>query len=216
MKTRDKIIVCSLDLFNLEGETNVSTVDIANELDISPGNLYYHFKGKEEIINELFTLFESELSDILKAPVEAQLNMRDAWFYVYVVFEQIYQHRWLYRNLNDILQRYPKLNKRFRKLMERKLSASLVIINALASHGVLEITEEARRQLAERLTMQLTFWLNYRQLRGEQSPDALLLHEGVFELVSSVAPYFELSFQVIYDDMLTLYQQIRDESLRAD
>lgn len=70
MKTREKILLASLALFNDEGEANVTTVDIANELDISPGNLYYHFHGKEEIIEELFSAFELELSDILQAPLQ--------------------------------------------------------------------------------------------------------------------------------------------------
>ena len=76
VKTRDRILDTSLLLFNSLGEPNVTTLLISDELEISPGNLYYHFKGKEEIIDELFSLFESELSDILKAPVEAQLNMQ--------------------------------------------------------------------------------------------------------------------------------------------
>ena len=67
MKTRDRILVTSLDLFNIEGEANTTTIDIANEMDISPGNLYYHFKGKDEIIRELFTQYELALSDTLNA-----------------------------------------------------------------------------------------------------------------------------------------------------
>ena len=47
MKTPQKILLISLDLFNSQGEQNVTSVDIALELDISTGNLYYHYKNKE-------------------------------------------------------------------------------------------------------------------------------------------------------------------------
>jgi AcrR family transcriptional regulator len=74
MKTKDRIIVTSLTLFNEEGEANTTTIDIANEMDISPGNLYYHFKGKDEIIGELFQQYETALAETLTAPIEQPLS----------------------------------------------------------------------------------------------------------------------------------------------
>jgi AcrR family transcriptional regulator len=58
MKTAERILITALDIFNQQGENNVSSVEIAMELNISPGNLYYHFKGKEVIVAELFDLYQ--------------------------------------------------------------------------------------------------------------------------------------------------------------
>ena len=98
MKTRDRILVTSLALFNDEGESSTTTIDIANEMDISPGNLYYHFKGKDQIIAELFQQYELALANTLTAPIEAPLgkgqgNVEDNWYYLYVVMEEMYQYR---------------------------------------------------------------------------------------------------------------------------
>jgi AcrR family transcriptional regulator len=112
MKTRDRILHTSLQLFNEEGEEQTTTVDIANEMDISPGNLYYHFKGKDQIIAEIFHQYEVALSGTLTAPIERPLsspgNVEENWYYLYVVLEEMYQYRFFYHNLDNILQRYRK------------------------------------------------------------------------------------------------------------
>ena len=59
--TYNRIIENSLILFNEQGERNISTNHIAAHLGISPGNLYYHFKNKDEIIVQLFKRYSNAL-----------------------------------------------------------------------------------------------------------------------------------------------------------
>lgn len=54
MKTRDRIKATAVSLFNEKGATNVSTVQIAEKMGISPGNLYYYFANKEHIIRSIW------------------------------------------------------------------------------------------------------------------------------------------------------------------
>ncbi len=53
MNTKDRIIDMALRLFNDMGTSAISTNHIAVALEMSPGNLYYHFHNKEEIIRAI-------------------------------------------------------------------------------------------------------------------------------------------------------------------
>ena len=86
-KTKEAILKTSLALFNNEGEHAVSSVDIASVMGISPGNLYYHYKGKEPIIRELFADFEVEIRQVLSAPINEPLALQDNWVFLYIIFK---------------------------------------------------------------------------------------------------------------------------------
>lgn len=208
MKTRDKILLSSLALFNTDGEPNVTAVDIANELDISPGNLYYHFHGKDEIIPELYAAFELELVDILSAPLEKNLSAQDTWFYLYIVFEHIFNHRYFYRNLNDILQRYPQIAKKFSKLLELKVQAARAVALELRSQNFLELDDLQLERLCDNIAMSLTFWLNYTQLREQRTSNEMMIHQGVFQIMSLVTQHLRPEFRYFYDECCALFEAL--------
>ena len=90
-RTRERILNVSLNLFNALGEANVTTGHIADELNISPGNLYYHFRNKDEIIHHLFAEFEQKI-DVAPAGLEDAANaMEDMWLYLHLMFERIWE-----------------------------------------------------------------------------------------------------------------------------
>ena len=208
MKTRDRILHTSLELFNEEGEEHTTTIDIANELDISPGNLYYHFKGKDQIIAELFQQYELALSSTLTAPIEKPLsqdeaNIEDNWYYLYVVLEEMYQYRFLYHNLDNILQRYPNIARSFKRLIQLKRAALYAICQALIQQAVIEASESQLLGLVDNMTLNLTFWLSYDQLlHGEREP-GVVIHQGVLQLLTMVAPY-------LGDEQLSFYRDCED------
>ena len=216
MKTRDRILHTSLLLFNEEGEPNTTTVDIANELDISPGNLYYHFKGKDIIIAELFGQFEQGLCEILSAPIEKPLNVEDNWFYLYVVFEEMYNYRFLYRNLSDLLNRYPDLKRRFRRILTLKHQAISAVWKTLTRAAVVSIPEDEVEALIDNMVLLLNYWLTYDHLQHDERPPALIIHKGVYQLMSMVAPYLGEHQREFYQQVSEIYRQIVVPSAAGD
>ena len=213
MKTKEKILQTSLLLFNEEGEANVTTVDIANEMEISPGNLYYHFRGKEVLIEELYEQFDREMTEILSAPAQ-EISVQDTWFYVYVLFEQIYQYRFLYSNLADIMQRYEKIHRRFRRLLKLKHSTARSVCNELRRKGVLVFAGDAEAEtLINQVILTMVYWTSFNTLseRLIKSPE-VLMHEGVFQIMSLIAPYLHEDKREFFNECKLLYKELIDKA----
>ena len=133
-RTAERILEVTLALFNRFGEPNVSTTLISAELDISPGNLYYHYPAKDELINALFDRYERALGELLGA-ADGVENVEDAWLFVHMLFELVWQYRFLYRDLNDLLSRNRRLETHLQSVLERKRRAMHALLDGLSGEA---------------------------------------------------------------------------------
>lgn len=62
--TKDRIVDSAITLFNESGISAVTTNHVAEHAGISPGNLYYHYANKEEIIRDAFERVNAEADAI--------------------------------------------------------------------------------------------------------------------------------------------------------
>ena len=160
-RTRERILALSLRLFNENGEPNVTTSAIADEMNISPGNLYYHFRNKDDIVNALFEDFEREIDHLLDAASGQNASVEDAWFLLHLLFETIWKHRFLYRDLNDLLSRNRRLENYFKQLLSRKTAAARALCTSLAHRGELAATPQEIDTLATNMVVIATYWLSF-------------------------------------------------------
>jgi len=210
MKTRDRILQTSLQLFNDYGEPRITTNHIADEMDISPGNLYYHFRNKDEIISLLFQQFERQMNAALQAPERRVPNMEDMWLYLHLVFENIWEYRFFYRDLDNILSRNKKLRTHFRRILERKVNTAAAICKGLVEAGVMHATPEEIAALAQNIAVIATYWLNFQSTRASAArsndSDSNNLALGVYQVLSLVAPF-------LIDEARELLRQLSREYL---
>src|SRR5699024_9135894 len=101
--TRDRILQASLDLFNTQGERNITTNHIASHLGMSPGNLYYHFCNKPMIVAELFNEFERKMEVFFTLPEAASVTLEDKARYLESLLELLWQFRFLHQGLEYLL-----------------------------------------------------------------------------------------------------------------
>jgi AcrR family transcriptional regulator len=83
-RTRERILETSLVLFNRRGAPQVTTAEIAGEMGISPGNLYYHFRNKDEIVGELCAAFEERMKPLFADPRGRAVDVEDLWLWLHL------------------------------------------------------------------------------------------------------------------------------------
>ena len=206
MKTKERIIHTALRLFNDEGEPNVTTNHIADEMDISPGNLYYHFRSKDDIIWQIFLNYEKKIKKILNQKDVNYTSMEDMWFYLHMVFEVIGEYRFLYRNLIQLMNRIEFLKRHFRHILALKSKTALTIMNKLAEGNKLNADKQTIASLADQIALTATFWLNYSiAIYDDNFDEEKKLSHGIFHIMRMVAPFLTENDRALLDDLSTQY-----------
>lgn len=190
IKTRDRILNTSLSLFNSLGEPNVTTLLISDELDISPGNLYYHFKSKGDIVEELFTTFETEMLDLLSVPEDVDISLDQQSFFLHMLFEAVARYRFLYQDLVNVLSRYERLQVRFKRILKKKTEAFHSICESLCNQGMMSIAEDDLGSLCEQLTLTACYWSSYDTLSHLDDRESVDPGRGVYQMMHLMLPYF--------------------------
>ena len=210
-RTAERILEVTLELFNRFGEPNVSTTLISAELNISPGNLYYHYPAKDELINSLFDRYERSLSELLNASDNVR-DVEDAWFFMHTLFELIWQYRFLYRDLNDLLSKNRRLETHFQWVLKNKTRAVKAMLDGLSRAGSIDIDSREVDATATSMVVVLTYWLSYeyvrdprRALEPEHAQVALL--RGAHHVLNLLMPYLVPAQRQHLLSLVTAYDQ---------
>ena len=181
MKTRDRIIHAALALFNDRGEPNVTTNHIAADLAISPGNLYYHFRNKEQIIHSIFDLYATDLQVSFQPRSEAETT-ESLLSYLDAVFLLMWRYRFFYANLPELQLKYLEAQAKLR-------SNIAILMQSLKDGGLVDIDDEDLKTLAETLLMVASSWISYQttQVAGAKITPTII-YKGVIQILNIVRP----------------------------
>lgn len=163
-RTAERILSTALGLFNRFGEPNVATTLIASDMGISPGNLFYHFPSKELLVNALFDAFEERMFHLLPAAADVK-DLEHAWFFMHSVFELIWEHRFIYRDLNDLLSKNRHLESQVKEVLQRQQQAFEQLLKGLQASGLLTQTDTEHNSCATHMVVMLTWWLSYEYVQ---------------------------------------------------
>jgi AcrR family transcriptional regulator len=129
--TRTQILVASLSLFNDNGEPNTTTNDIANEADISPGNLHYHFNKKSILVEALLLEFQADVRRVLEPPTGDDVTIEEFWAFLHTLLEVLAVYRFLLRDMETLVATYPKVAHALRGFAKGLTAAMQLYVQAL-------------------------------------------------------------------------------------
>lgn len=217
-RTAERILEVTLDLFNRFGEPNVSTTLISAELGISPGNLYYHYPAKDELINALFGRYERALHELLHAS-DGVRDVEDAWFFLHALFELIWDHRFLYRDLNDLLSKNRHLETHFQDVLKHKTRALRTMLAGMDRAQAVRMDRREAEPTAQAMVVLLTYWLSFEYVRNprqalEPTHAQQALMRGAYHVLNLLAPYLEPAQRAHLIQLAAAYLPAEGDSTR--
>jgi AcrR family transcriptional regulator len=188
--TRDFVLDTAVTLFNEQGTAAVSTNHIAEAAGISPGNLYYHFKNKEDIIRAVLDRMYEEWNAVYVIPTEATFDLAVLQAALRQNFELLWRFRFFYRELGALVRRDRQLGRRHKAIQEQRQREQLALFDRLAAAGVFKWPRK-RTEVEATLTVAWivgNYWLSHLESSGESvTPD--MMQQGVDLIVRLFTPY---------------------------
>lgn len=191
METKDRILQAATKLFNQKGTKAVTTNHIAAAAGISPGNLYYHFRNKEEIIRAVFnrivefTGTESSYGAGFRVKPSIE-NMEAVFKRVFVLH---WEYRFLYREFNALLNRDNKLKIAIIKDQKKRLTEVRNSIHAFIDTGIFRDMDESEIDfLQTSLWIIGTYWHSFLESGGKRITMARV-EQGIDMMRKLLRPY---------------------------
>ncbi|OTG85637.1 TetR family transcriptional regulator [Acinetobacter sp. ANC 4558] len=209
VKTKERILQLSLQLFNERGERAVTTNHIAAELGMSPGNLYYHFRNKNEIIKELMEQYQHETLNMLELPEDRSLDANDKIRYFQVLSSQLWAYRFLHRDVYHLVENNEDFRKMYPKFSAQVMKQGQKIYKAFVNAGLMQMTDSEIEALTINLWIVLTNWTNFLYMSGHITDSNTLedkwLWQALRQMVFLEGAYLRGTSRQTYEELLASF-----------
>lgn len=217
LKTSQRIANSSLELFNQLGERSVSTNHIAAHMEISPGNLYYHFPNKQAIISVLFSEYEALVLSFLHPPQGRLPTVADKRQYLQQLLDAMWRYRFLYRDIEHLLHSDTELAICYRRFSQHCLTQAQAIYAGFVEADILRMTPQQIESLSLNAWIILTSWVGFlcttRDSSDQLSEQAI--KRGVYQLLVLESGFVTEQAREAVDELIKEYYVPLEHALYA-
>lgn len=196
VSNRERIIESAIALMGEQGG-GVGTSQIAAHLKISPGNLYYHFANREEIVREVLARLRKELAATLAIPASGEVDEEQLVAYYSNGAMVLWRYRFLVSSALELTQRDPDLSKEFRAFSIEGMEAVRQIIVKVVRRapGVVAADAQDCANLAENMWVLWNGWPRHAEFyRINERVDQAAIAHGLEQIASTLAPYVDAEY----------------------
>lgn len=199
-ETKQKILLKSLKLFNNRGISNVPLRTIADEVGISVGNLQYHFKKREDIIEALYfelvekmdSVFFVGSDDLLKSLLNISTE----------IISTLYEYHFFLLDFTTITRRNEKIKRHYSELSIRRESQFLKVAEVFVENGLFrkEMLKNEYANLFKRIEVISNFWFSSILIQAE-SLSKKSVEEYSLLISQNIYPYLTDEAKVQYAEI---------------
>jgi len=186
---RDRILKKSIELFNTHGVVAITTNHIADALNISPGNLYFHFRNKEQIALVLYNSMTADLYALWELDrdnprFQGPLELIEATMKVF------WEYRFFHREMYHLRRKDAALSKAWKAHLKK--SVKMLRLNYLAwvDAGVMKPIDnpEEMQMLTDLVLITSNAFLNFYE-SPEKPATTKAISQGLQGVSRLLEPY---------------------------
>ena len=161
-KTKDRILETALQLFNTDGLSQVTLRTIANEMGISQGNLNYHFRKREDIIEALYHQLVANINESMNKVENAKNPIELMYDISATTMKNFYDYRFFLLDFVQIMRENETIRQHYAELTKLREQQFSEIFQLLITHGLIreEQLPNEYYHLYKRLQIIGDFWIS--------------------------------------------------------
>lgn len=194
-KNRERILLASIDLFNQSGVVAITTNHIASHLSISPGNLYFHFRNKEEIVRELFdrmcdATYRVWRSGDKNRPPRTPVELIEQSFDVF------WEFRFFHREMYHLRLKDPQLARKWRAHIQKTMRLLKSTYDHWVQDGIMRPISDPKEMEVISDSVLITSSAFMHFLESPEKPvSRKSLKRGIHHIARLLLPYHTDSFR---------------------
>jgi len=188
--TREKIVKEALFLFNRDGLAKVTLRTIAHSLNISQGNLNYHFKKREDIIETLYRQLVQRIDEAIAEIETREPSLKTMIDISTVIMTSFYDYRFFFLDFVQIMRGHKSIKTHYLKLSAMRKEQIMQLFNALIDKGILRMEElpHEYKYLYDRFQIIGDFWISSAEvINTRMSKKHILYYSEV--ITQAIYPY---------------------------